>query len=305
MGIADRDYNSRFDGPPTFQNSVVTKWLLIANVVIFIIGSILIGSTRGQILAPQIYGYFSIQKAFFEFQIWRLFTYQFLHAGFMHLAFNMIALYFFGPLMEAYWGRRRFLAFYLLCGASGAVAMTLMAFIPGLLGVGAATPLIGASGAVFGILIGVATLFPNLIVHLLIPPIPLRMRTLATIIIGVAVFVIVTGGRNAGGEAAHIGGALLGWFLVRRPHLLSIFDIRVQFAPKGQSQTSTSQPRSAPGRTTSRPSRRASRSDRLSPTREDIDRVLDKIAEQGIHSLTDEERKILEAAREQLSGNDK
>ena len=152
-------------------------------------------------------------------QVWRLVTFQFLHGGLGHLFGNMIGLYFFGPMIEEMLGRRRFLAFYLLCGATGPLAYLFFQFTP-VLPMDPTTPLIGASAGVFGILAAATVVAPDMRVMLLIPPIPVKLKTVAFVLLGVAVFTVFTRGNNAGGEAAHLGGALLGWFLIRNARYL-------------------------------------------------------------------------------------
>jgi membrane associated rhomboid family serine protease len=168
-------------------------------------------------------GYFSAVKAIHHLQVWRFITYQFLHANVSHIFFNMLALYFFGPLIESYLGSRKYLAFYLLCGIAGAV-MYLVLWQLGLLGdTGPYTQLIGASAAIFGVLIAAARVAPDSTVMLFFPPIPMKLKVLAWIMIGIAVYTIFTSGDNAGGEAAHLGGAALGAFLIWQPQLLDVF----------------------------------------------------------------------------------
>lgn len=169
------------------------------------------------------FGYFSFTKAFASMQAWRLITFQFLHASLGHLFGNMLGLYFFGGLIERYLGRWRFLAFYLLCGIAGPIVYLFFA-LTGILGTSLATPMIGASAGVFGILIAAAQIAPRTTVMLLFPPIPMQLRTLALVLLAIAAFTVFTQGENAGGEAAHLGGAALGFLLIRQPQLLNWAD---------------------------------------------------------------------------------
>lgn len=166
------------------------------------------------------WGYFSVTTAVAGLQVWRWITFQFLHAGIGHLLGNMLGLYFFGPVIEDYLGRRRFLAFYLLCGIAGPVVYLLFA-MTGILSTHPFTPLIGASAGVFGILLAAAQIAPRAQVMLLFPPIPMQLRTLAYVLLGFAAFMVFTQGRNAGGEAAHLGGAALGFILIHNPGWLN------------------------------------------------------------------------------------
>jgi membrane associated rhomboid family serine protease len=219
MGFADRQYARQPTGGPTVFGSMqmwsVTTWLIVINVAVFVLDGV-----SGSLLTD--WGFFSAVTAIYNLQVWRFITYQFLHAGFTHIFFNMLALYFFGPLIEGYLGSRRYLAFYLLCGIAGAV-MYVILWQLGLLHYGARTPLVGASASIFGVLIAAARVAPDTTVMLMFPPIPIKLKVLAWIMIGIAVYTIFANGANAGGEAAHLGGAALGAFLIWRPQVLNVF----------------------------------------------------------------------------------
>lgn len=289
MAWYERQYNQETyrpggDGGGAFarlgSHSVVT-WLLAINAIVFVLDFILSEGVRSP-FSPRAWGYFSIETAFGSFQIWRLLTYQFFHVDFWHILFNMIGLFFFGPMIEQWWGSRRFLAFYLLCGATGAVVMTLLAFIPGLLGITAATPLVGASGAIFGILVAAATLYPHQRVMLIFPPIPMSMRTMALVFLGIAALTIIVGSPNAGGQAAHLGGAAMGYLLVKWPGTLGWAD---------NANISHWQQKRKHARV------HKQQQSRLAEEQE-VDRILDKVRDHGLHSLTRREKRTLNQATE-------
>lgn len=215
-------------------------------------------------------------------------SYQFLHYDFMHILFNMIGLYFFGPMLEKWWGSRRFLAFYLLCGISGAAVMTLLSFVPGLLFVGSLTQLVGASGSLFGILAGAAVLFPHQRVMLLFPPIPMAMRTMALLFMGLAFLSVMAGTPNAGGDAAHLGGALLGFILIKNARWLNWAD---RLSP------SAIQDGVNKGRFERK--RRREVADQA-----EVGRILDKVRDKGLASLTRKEKNTLneETERQNRAG---
>ncbi|MEM6392038.1 MAG: rhomboid family intramembrane serine protease [Planctomycetota bacterium] len=259
------------------KHSVVT-WLIVINLIVFVWDGIFSGGSRLRFLGLFEIGHFSVEKAIFGLELWRVFTYQFLHGGFLHILFNMIGLYFFGPLMEQWWGSRRFLAFYLLCGVAGAVVASLIGAIPGLIFFPPEVPLIGASGSVFGILAGAAVCFPKMRVQLLFPPIPMTMRTMALVFLGIAALSVIAGSANAGGEAAHLGGALLGFLLVKVPSSLGWADsLRAgDFRDKlDEFRTERAKQREI-------------------ATEAEVNRVLDKVLEQGLNSLTDREKRVLQ-----------
>lgn len=259
--------------------SMVT-WLLIINVGLSVWDGIFAGASRGGMLELESKCFFSVEKAIYGGQVWRFVTYQFMHAGFLHLLFNMIGLYFFGPMLERWWGSKRFLAFYLLCGISGAVVATVLGLIPGLGVLPPYAMLVGASGAIFGILVGCAVLYPNQRVQLLFPPIPMTMRTMALVFLGIAAVSVIAGSANAGGEAAHLGGALLGFLLVKNPRVLDWAD---RFSP------SAIQSGINDGRYEKKIKKEAD-------LEAEVDRILAKVQQQGLQSLTKKEKKTLNDA---------
>ena len=295
MAWHERDYNqegmSGFGGRGggggasiggRLSGASVVMWLLGINAVVYLLDGVLSSGARTQGISPYEWGNFNLEQGIYGLQLWRLVTYQFLHHGFMHVLFNMIGLYFFGPMLEKWWGSRRFLAFYLLCGVSGAAVMTLLSFVPGLLMVGPQTTLVGASGSVFGILAGAAVLFPHMRVMLLFPPIPMSMRVMALMFMGLAFLSVMAGTPNAGGEAAHLGGALLGFLLVKYPRSLNWAD---RFSP------SAIQDGMNKGRFERKKKREAA-------GQEEVNRILDKVREKGIASLTRKEKNTLNAETE-------
>jgi len=288
MGFSDRPYYGPGQGGGGLRQWSMVNWLLAINAGVFILDSIVSGSQRGSFLSPAYWGHFSIELGIYKLQIWRWFTYQFIHANFMHILFNMIGLYFFGRLLEQWWGSRRFLAFYLLCGASGAFIFTALSYIPGLLNYPLNAPLVGASGSVFGILAGCAVLFPHQRVMLLIPPIPMSMRTMALLFLGIASLSIILGSANAGGEAAHLGGALLGYLLIKKPNLLGFADGGSGGGSGGGGMSGLSRIKESFDR---RQAQRSAERDRERDA--EIDRILAKVKENGLQSLTDKEQRLL------------
>ncbi|MEM6750213.1 MAG: rhomboid family intramembrane serine protease [Planctomycetota bacterium] len=289
-----------FGGPGGRLNRhSVTTWILVGLLGFFIVSNVFGGSSRAGVLNPARWGVFQLELATSGFQVWRFFTYQLFHADFFHLLFNGIGIYFFGPLLESWWGRWRFLAFYLLCGACGSLGYVALGAIPGLLPGGNQGVLLGASGAVFGILAAAATLFPHQRVQLLFPPIPMSMRTMALVFLGIAALSVLAGSRNAGGEAAHLGGALLGFVLVKKPGLLAwvpgatsspgSFGEAGGFVVKDASPLKRVKQKVADARK----QREADTDAKLDA---EVDRLLAKVRRDGMHSLSAKERKTLQQA---------
>ena len=241
--------------------------------------------TPGEVIHP---GVFTVTEGLYGFQVWRLVTFQFLHADFGHLFFNSIAIYFFGAFVEQQLRSRAFLFFYLLCGVAGALGASLLGLFQG----DFQWQLVGASAGVFGILAVAALIAPKMQVRLLIPPVTLTMRQLAIILLGIGVLTILLGGRNAGGEAGHLGGALAGFLFWKVPILRELlgklgspggrgsvtrpgFQIRIKKSDKRYEKKLRPRMKDS-GRTAA-----------------EVDRILDKINEHGLQSLTEEERALL------------
>ena len=224
---------------PSLNQSVVVRWLIGLCLVLFAVDKFLttqVTDTEGNTQAIGLltaFGNFNVPDGINGYQFWRLLTYQFLHGGYIHLGMNMMALYVFGPLIEKWWGPKRFLAFYLLCGACGAWLMAMFAFNPALIN-GQNAWLVGASGSIFGVLVASAMLYPKDEVKLIIPPMWVTVRKLALIFIVLSLGSMFVG-YNVGGNAAHIGGALFGYLLIKRPWSLDFADPSApKLAPPGK-----------------------------------------------------------------------
>lgn len=197
----------------------VTKALLIVNVLVFLLQNVMPGWVVQPLeLWPMAVGGLDYGPMR-GFMPWQLLTYGFLHADPMHLLFNMLAVAMFGASLEFTWGPRRFLTYYLVCvvgaGLCQLVVSTWMVASSAML-----YPTIGASGGVFGLLFAYGMLFPQRRVMLLIPPIPMRARTLV-IVYGVLELLLGFTGLQPGvAHFAHLGGMLFGWLIIlywRRP----------------------------------------------------------------------------------------
>ncbi len=154
------------------------------------------------------------------FRPWQIVTHMFMHGSFTHLLFNMFALFMFGPPIEMTWGPRRFLFFYLFCGFGALGLYLFVQYLELQSGVNPITmnvPMLGASGAIFGVLAGFGLLFPNSVIQLIFPPIPMKAKYFVIII---AVLELVFGISSFAGASsgvahfAHVGGALFGLALI-------------------------------------------------------------------------------------------
>lgn len=300
MGIHDRDYNKAghgMGGPPRSGGQgmlvrspgwSVNTWVIAINVVVHILAI--------TIFMPALYniGQLTVEDGFQRLEVWRLITFQFLHSpqSIWHLGMNMFGLWIFGPMVEQYLGGKKYLAFYLVCGLAGGAMFVFLNLLGeytpiNILSDGFKTPLVGASAGVFGIIVACAHIAPNQTVQLLFPPIPMKLKFFAYGYVGLALFQLLNGSHNAGGEAAHMGGAIAGFYFIRNSHhLLDFFDIfgdsRSKF-PKAKSKKQR-QPRGV-------------------PSTEEVDRILSKVANEGLGSLTDKEKKTLNNASKSQQNN--
>lgn len=193
------------------------KWLIVINLAVFVIcylGGSSIQRPASVLLA------LSAEAAIRHFLIYQIFTYMFVHFGVMHVLFNMLGLYFFGVPIEQAWGTRRFVKFYLLCGLIAGVCVLLVNMAVGDWG----TPTIGASGAIFGVLVAFGVLFPDAIILMffLFP-----MKAKYAVMIYVAVELLATFGPNTGvSTVAHLGGAAFAYlYLTHRIPVLRLPDM--------------------------------------------------------------------------------
>ncbi len=241
---------------------------------------------------------------------WTAITYMFVHAGLWHLLANMYALYLFGPRLEQSWSSRKFTWFYLLCGLGG-VAFEMLFIRSG--------RLVGASAAVFGVMTAYAMQWPDDEVYLMFV-LPMRVRTL---VVGLFVFNLVmgivgtsdTGGANIA-YFAHIGGVIAAYIYIRMASSAGMDQVRQRVANLPDAdEPPRAIPRSLPRRergdevddiVAKSKAIAAKRTGTLTPPRrreakaDELNRVLDKISEHGIDSLTSDERKVLEEMSKRL-----
>ncbi|MDR6921443.1 MULTISPECIES: rhomboid family intramembrane serine protease [Chryseobacterium] len=225
----------------------ITRNIIIINIIVFI-GSYFLGSKAIEYLA----GFYPFSPFFHS---WQIITHMFMHGSIMHILFNMLTLYSFGPILEQTLGERRYLILYFVSGLGAfflfngwnfieaqqytrelqQLGFNVNAYLSGasvefsgnaesvlrqkellenFRGI-VATPMVGASGAIFGVVAAFATLYPDSKIMMMFIPVPIKVKYLMPIVIIVSVYLGVSG--NGGGIAhlAHVGGALVGWILAR------------------------------------------------------------------------------------------
>jgi membrane associated rhomboid family serine protease len=260
--------------------SSLTPWvqrLLIANGAVFFI----------TMLAPWLIGALAFTPMFFLRQPWTIVTYMFTHGGFFHLFFNMLILFFFGPPLEERWGSQEFIRFYLICGLGAALLGFAFAF---------RTPVIGASGAMFGVMVAFALYWPNAPIYIWgIFPVPAKV--LVGIMVGLSFLMTVQDVGGMVAHFAHFGGALVAFLYIKvwgvgqwagTPVRKWMQKRRMRVVEGGADRRA---PEQTPTATTA-PRRPSSQEEHR--LLDELDRVLDKISTDGMASLTPDERRLLD-----------
>jgi membrane associated rhomboid family serine protease len=180
----------------------VTRAIIIANVVVFLL-QLLIGAPLEQL--------FALWPLHVNFEPWQLVTYAFLHDpnNYLHLFFNMFALFMFGRALEYFWGSRRFIVFYFACVISAGATQLVMTSLSG-----SAEATIGASGGVFGLLLAFAMYFPRQRITLLFPPIPMPAWLFVSLYGALELGLGVTNTQTGVAHFAHLGGMLGGALVI-------------------------------------------------------------------------------------------
>jgi membrane associated rhomboid family serine protease len=211
--------------------------------------------------------------------VWQLFTYMFLHGGMWHLLFNLLAIFMFGGEVESELGTKRFAGLYLVSGVGAGVCSAI-------LGWGTGSPVIGASGAIFGILIAFAILFPYRPITLLIffvVPLTLQARWFVALFGAVELLTLASTAGGGLGQVAHLGGLLFGWIFMRAPRWI-----------ENARDAAERRERARAGRSAAR------LAEERRSIQEDVDHLLEKISREGMDKLTADERRRLVDASERL-----
>ena len=217
-------YNNDNGGRRGFMSNVPTaiKNIIIINVLVMIMTSL-----NGDFMY-ETFSLFYPTSPFFHW--WQPVTHMFMHGGFWHLFFNMYTLYIFGTVLERVWGTKKFLIFYFVTGLGAAAVHTGVEWIQmnhwmtqvaeGSMAAQAQihalkmTPTVGASGAIYGVLMGYAMLYPDSIMTLVFPPISMKAKWFVLIFAAIELFTGVSGMGGGIAHFAHLGGLIFGFFLI-------------------------------------------------------------------------------------------
>ncbi|MFQ5550682.1 MAG: rhomboid family intramembrane serine protease [Gemmatimonadales bacterium] len=256
-----------------------TRRILVANGIVYLLSiTILPGSG----VLPSL----AFVPSRILLQPWSVATYMFVHGGLMHLAFNMLVLFFFGSAVEQKLGPSSYLGYYFLCGIGGAALSFVFAM---------ATPIIGASAAVYGVALAFAWFWPNVEVYVFPIPFPLKTKWIVAFLAASSLLFAVLGTSNGVAHFAHLGGFLFGAvYLLNRTGRF-----RDMLGAARARPTVISHPRATPG--VQQPRAKSRWHDQQ--LYEEVDRVLDKISQSGIESLSPKELKILEESSKQMRHN--
>lgn len=296
--LADRDYMreqpSRFwggRGPRT-----ATGVLLLAVVAVFVLQCINWAYVRSPIEGYLMLSWAGVKQGY----IWQFFTFQFLHGGFLHILFNGLMLYMFGSAVEGMLGRPRFLEVYFASGVLGGLAQVLLgAVFPNQFGM----PVLGASAGVCGLLAMYCLLERDRTIVFMFF-FPMRAITLLKLSIAVAAFFVLVPVDGGVAHAAHLGGFLVAigyqrWILDRERRLFDWRPYADQVRSREREMATVSSRRKSV--IAARPPQREEEPAPEDFISKEVDPILDKISAKGIHSLTEQERKILDKARSKMA----
>jgi membrane associated rhomboid family serine protease len=288
--------------PPVIKN------LLIINAAVFFLMYFL--GDQGRYTVER---WLALMPLGMGFYVWQLITYQFLHAGFFHIFFNMFMLWMFGMEIEQEWGSKKFLLYYLTAGVGAGLLHMLMTPVLGQ----PPAPTVGASGSIYGVLLAFALMFPDRPIYLWFL-IPIKAKYLIGFFMILEILAIDSAHSNVA-HLAHIGGALVGflWIMLDSSIRIPLKNAFKNSSSRGSSSSSKKRSDSFFGSAGSPSSRRTTPqrpkrktevedaefyeiTDDEEIAQEEIDRILDKIGQSGYKNLTDREKRILFEASKRM-----
>ncbi len=306
-----RPYNSGAAGTgilDTFKNAFSQPdngliQLIYINIAVFVVFSllhVLFYFMQATGVYYTLESYFLIPASIHSFirQPWSLITYFFMHGGFMHILFNMLFLYWFGLIIKEYLGGSKVISLYVLGGITGGLLYLFMYnLVPPFTQNVDSSAMLGASGAVYAVVVGAAVLMPNYIMHLMFFG-PVKIKYIALVYVFISL--VNTTGANAGGNLAHLGGAAMGYLYIKqlqagndlgRPVHWFLTFVKSLFKPQPKVKVSYKRSTKFSGTT-------STTTKTTKASQEEIDAILDKISQSGYESLSaDEKQKLFNAGK--------
>ena len=258
---------------PTITIPSGVKFLLIVNIIVFILIELsgqknLLFRTFG--LVPSL--------VWSNFKIWQLFTYLFIHGGIFHIFFNMFVLWMFGKDLESQWGKMEFLLFYFVCGIGAGLITVLFS-------VNSIVPIVGASGAIYGLLLAYGFTYPNQMVYLY-GLVPIKVKYMVLGLGAIAFFASLSASQSNVSHITHLSGMIIGLIFIYLNinwKVIKLWYIRMRL--KGLSQQPTKQ------------------DNEEAQMKKQVDKILDKLNDSGWDSLTEQEENYLTQASKRLFGD--
>ncbi len=282
-------YSMPYDSPRRRSPFSLTPWvrgLIMANAAVYLL-------TITVFTGPWIYEFSAFNPQSFAAGWWTFLTYMFVHGGFLHLLFNMLVLFFFGPAVEERMGARSFALYYFTCGIGGALFSLAISLLTPV------APFVGASAAVLGVALAFAVNWPDAPVYVFPLPVPIKVKWLVGFLIVVNLWAGMVGADTGIAYLAHLGGLLFGFiYLKSEAHIVQRQRrvVRTRAQPgEGRSARVRNPLHAASVGTVSR-----ARKENKHAEYDEVDRVLDKISESGLDSLSPEERHVLDRASRDL-----
>ena len=208
MAYSTRSYARPYIGVPGLPRGI--RWLIIANVAVFLLQWFSQGTALGRA-----FNYLALtpSQVATHLYIWQLATYMFLHGGIWHILWNMLALWMFGSDVEQTWGTDRFLKFYFFCGIGAGICVVILNYLFG----NPSVPTVGSSGAIYGILLVCAVLWPDRVI-LFSFLFPIKMKYFV-MIIGAIAFLNSFNVNSGVSDVAHLGGMAFGYLFLKLPRV--------------------------------------------------------------------------------------
>ena len=258
---------------PTISIPSGVKFLLIVNIVVFV----LVELSGHQSLLFRTFGLVP-SLVWSKFKIWQLFTYLFIHGGIFHIFFNMFVLWMFGKDLESQWGKMEFLLFYFVCGIGAGLITVLFS-------VNSIVPIVGASGAIYGLLLAYGFTYPNQMVYLY-GLVPIKVKYMVLGLGAIAFFASLSASQSNVSHITHLSGMVIGLIFIYfniNWKVIKLWYIRMRL--KGLSQ----QP--------------AKQDNEEAQMKKQVDKILDKLNDSGWDSLTEQEENYLTQASKRLFGD--